>query len=240
MAETVSLKAESRAELGTRVARRLRNKGMVPVVMLRKKESPLNLLIPTRELELALKKGARIVDLAHPSGQDRVFIKQVQYDHLGEKIYHVDFAKVAMDELITLEVALILKGKPVGVAEEGAVLDQYVKVLKISCLPTAIPETIEADVTHLKKDDHMSVKDLKAPEGVKILNDPDVVVAAVTEHKLEEIVPAAAATPGPAEPEVIKKEKAEDALAEGEKGEKGDKKEPAAKKEAAPKKEDKK
>src|SRR5262245_26539972 len=234
MADTVNLKAESRAELGTRVARRLRTKGLVPVVMLRKKEAPLNLLVPTRELELAIKKGARIVDLAHPAGKDRVFIKEVQYDHLGEKIYHVDFAKVAMDELITLEVALVLKGKPVGVAEEGAVLDQYVKVLKISCLPTAIPEKIEADVTHLKKDDHMAVKELKAPEGVKILNDPEVVVAAVTEHKIEEIAPAAAATPGPTEPEVIKKEKAEEAPAEGEK------KEGAPKKEAAPKKEEKK
>jgi len=136
-----------------------------------------------------------------------------------------------MDELITLEVALELKGKPVGVTEEGAVLDQYVKVLRISCLPTAIPERIEADVTHLKKDDHMAVKDLKAPEGVKILNDPEVVVAAVTEHKIEEIVPAAAATPGPVEPEVIKKEKAEEVPAEGEKAEKKD---------AAPKKEEKK
>jgi large subunit ribosomal protein L25 len=235
MVETVSLKAEPRADLGTRVARRLRNKGLVPVVMLRKKEAPLNLLVPTRELELALKKGARIVDLAHAGGKDRVFIKEVQYDHLGEKIYHVDFAKVAMDELITLEVALVLKGKPVGLQEEGAALDQYVKVLKITCLPTAIPENIEADVTQMKKDDHMLVKDLKAPEGVKILNDPDVVVAAVTEHKLEEIAPAAAATPGPTEPEVIKKEKADDEAAEGEKKEGG-----APKKEAAPKKEDKK
>ena len=139
MAETVSLKAESRAEL--------RSKGLVPVVMLRKKDAPLNLLIPTRELELALKKGARIVDLAHPSGQDRVFIKEVQYDHLGEKIYHVDFAKVAMDELITLEVALVLKGKPAGVVEEGAVLDQYVKVLKITCLPTAIPDSTARSAT---------------------------------------------------------------------------------------------
>jgi len=228
MAETISLKAENRVEVGTRVAKRLRLKGLVPVVMLRKKEGTLNLLVSTRELEMALKKGARIVDLAHPAGRDRVFIKEVQYDHLGEKIYHVDFAKVAMDELITLEVTLELKGKPVGVTEEGAVLDQYVKVLRISCLPTAIPEKIEADVTHLKKDDHMAVKDLKPPEGVKILNDPDVVVAAVTEHKIEEIVPAAAATPGPVEPEVIKKEKAEEVPAEGEKGEK---------KEAAPKKE---
>ena len=62
-------------------------------------------------------------------------------------------------------------------------------------------------------------------------------MAAVTEHKIEEIVPAAAATPGPTEPEVIKKEKAEDVAAEGEKGEK---KEAAPKKDAGAKKEDKK
>ncbi|HTF57891.1 MAG TPA: 50S ribosomal protein L25 [Planctomycetota bacterium] len=231
MAETVTLKAESRSDLGTRQARRLRSRGLVPVVMLRKKEAPLHLLVPMRELELILKKGARIVDLAHPSGQDRVFIKEVQYDHFGDKIYHVDFAKVAMDELITLEVPLELKGKPVGVTDEGGVLDQYVKVLRISCLPTAIPEKIELDVAKLKKDEHLAVKDIHPPPGVKILNELEVVVAAVTEHKIEEIAPAVAATPGPAEPEVIKKEKAEDAAAEGEKGEKGEKKEPAPKKE---------
>jgi large subunit ribosomal protein L25 len=228
MAENVSLKAEARTDLGTRVARRLRLKGLVPAVMLRKKDAPLHLLVPTRDLELALKKGARIVDLAHPAGHDKVFIKEVQYDHLGERIYHVDFAKVAMDELITLEVALELKGKPVGVTEEGGVLDQYVKVLRISCLPTEIPARIELDVSALKKDQHLAVKDIKPPEGVKLLNDPEVVVAAVTEHKIEEIVPAAAATPGPVEPEVIKKEKAEEVPAEGEKAEK---------KESAPKKE---
>jgi len=241
MAETFSLKAEDRKELGTRVARRLRNGGKVPAVMLRKKEAPLHLLVPNRDLERLIKKGARIVELTHPLGSDKVFLKEVQYDHFGDKIYHVDFAKIAMDELLTLDVLLVLKGKPVGVVDEGGVLDQYLKVLKIQCLPNAIPDKIEMDVTHLKKDQHLLIKDLKAPPGVKLLQDADAVVAAVTEHKLEEIVPAAAGTPGPTEPEVIKKlkaveegdEKAE-APGKGEKAEKGDKKE------AAPKKDDKK
>ncbi len=231
MAETFSLKAEGRKDLGTRRARKFRDGGLVPAVMLRKSEAPVNLLVPVKDLEKLLKKGARIVDLAHPGGKDRVFVKEVQYDHFGDKVYHVDFARIAMDEVLTLEVSLVLKGKPAGVVEEGGVLDQYVKVLKIQCLPTAIPDLIEVDVTALKKDQHLQIKDIKAPEGVKLLQDPEVVVAAVTEHKLEEIAPAAV-TPGPAEPEVIKKEKAAAEGAEGEKAEKGgEKKEPAKKEE---------
>jgi len=235
MAETFTLKAEERKDMGTRRARRLRNGGKVPVIMLRKTEAPLHLVVPNRDLERAIRKGARIVELEHPAGRDKVFIKEVQYDHLGEAIYHVDFTKIAMDEMLTLDVTLILKGKPRGVVDEGGVLDQYVKVLKIQCLPTAIPEKIEVDVTHLKKDEHFLIKDIKPPQGVKLLQDPDVVVAAVTEHILEVITPAAVATPGLTEPEVIKKEKAE----EGAEGEAAPAK-GAEKKEAAPKKEEKK
>jgi large subunit ribosomal protein L25 len=228
MADTFTLKAEERKELGTRRARRLRNAGQVPAVLSHKKEKPLNLLINAREFERILQKRARILELQHPAGQDKVFIKEVQWDHLGERLVHVDFTKVAKDELLTLEVPLELKGKPVGVSEEGGVLDQYVRTLKIQCTPDAIPDRIEHDVTSLKKDHQLHVSDLKAPAGVKILNDAAVVIAAVTEHKLEEVTPAAVATPGPTEPEVIKKEKAEEAGEEGE----------GAKKEA--KKEDKK
>ena len=199
--------------------------------------TPLHLLVDAREFERLLKKHARIISLAHPGGNDKVFIKEVQFDHLDEKAIHIDFTRVAMDELLTLEVPLELKGKPVGVTEEGGTLDQYVKVLKIQCLPDAIPDHLEADVTSLKKDVKFCVKDLPLPKGVKITQDPELVVAIVQEHKIEEVAPAAA-TPGPLEPEVIKKEKGEEEAAEGaEKGEKGEKGEKAEKKEAAPKKE---
>ncbi len=238
MAETITLKADKRDLLGTRVSIRLRKSGNVPCVLMHKKEKPVNLQVNGRDFEKVLKKHARIVELTHPAGKDRVFIKEVQWDHLGERVYHVDFVKIALDEKIQLEVELILKGKPIGVVEEGAVLDQYVKVLKIECLPTAIPDKIEIDVVYLKKDDRLSLKDVKVPAGVKLLQDPELVLAAVVEHKLEEIVPAAAVVPGAAEPEVIKPERAVEPGAEGEKKEGA----AAPKKDAAPaaKKEDKK
>jgi large subunit ribosomal protein L25 len=177
-------------------------------VLSHKKDQPVNLVVNAREFEKILSKRARIIELAHPAGKDKVFIKEVQWDHLGDKLVHVDFTKVAKDELLTLEVPLELKGKPAGVVEDGAVLDQYVKVLKIQCLPDAIPEKIEYDVTHMKTNEQLHIRDLKAPAGVKILQEADLTCAAVTVHKVEEVVSAATATPGALEPEVIKKEKA--------------------------------
>jgi large subunit ribosomal protein L25 len=231
MAEQLSLSAEKRELLGTRVSRRYRAAGKIPAVLARKGEAPVHLLVDAREFERLMKKHARIINLTHPSGKDKVFLKEVQYDHLDEKAVHIDFTRIAMDQVLTLEVPLILKGKPVGVVEEGGELDQFVKVLKIQCLPDAIPDQVEIDVTSLKKDQKLTVGDLKLAAGLKAAHDADLVLAIVQEHKVEEVAPAAGAASA-VEPEVIKKEKA------GEEGAEGDKKE-APKKEAA-KKEEKK
>jgi len=234
MAEQFTISAEKREGLGTRVSRRLRKSGKLPAVLARKGEEPLHLLVDAKEFSQLVKKHARIINLNHPAGKDKVFIREVQYDHLDEHAIHVDFTKIAMDQLLTIEVPLLLKGKPVGVTEEGGVLDQYVKVLKIQCLPDAIPDHIEADVAALKKDVKFTVKDLVLPAGVKVAQDPDLLLAIVQEHKVEEIAPAAAAA-GAVEPEVIKKPKEteEGAEADAKADAKGEKKE-------APKKEDKK
>ena len=243
MAEQHAILAENREALGTRVSRRYRKSGKIPAVLVRKGNKSLHLLLDAKEFGRLLKKRARILDLTHPTGKEKVFIKEVQYDHLDEHVVHVDFTRIAMDELLTIEVPLLLKGKPVGVVEEGGVLDQYVKVLKVQCLPDAIPQNIEVDVTGLKKDVKYTVKDLPAVKGVKILHDADLLLAIVQEHKLEEILPAVAATPGPTEPELIAKEKGEEG-AEGaapeKKGAASEKKEAAPEKKAGGGKEEKK
>lgn len=210
MAEIFKLEAKPRTGLGTHAARQLRKQGLIPCVLMHKKDAPKNLVVSARELERSLSKGARLLDLQHAEGQDRVFIKEIQWDPLGEKVVHADFTKIALDEKLTLEVALILKGRPVGVVEEGATLDQFVKTLEIQCLPTAIPDRIEVDVTHMKKDDTLKLSDVKAPEGVTFTQDADLVLAVVQEHKILEAAPAAVpgAEAAPAEPEVIKKERA--------------------------------
>ncbi len=221
MAESFKLDAKSREKFGTRVSVQVRRTGLVPCVMMHKKAKPVHLLIEARSFERAVTKGARLLDLAHPGGTDKVFIKEIQWDNLGERILHVDFTKIAMDELLTLEVAVILKGKPIGVVEEGAALDHFIKTLKVQCLPSAIPDMIEIDVAHLKKDQSFKLKEIKSPAGVKLLGEPELVIATVQEHKIEEVA-VAGTTVGPTEPEVItaKKEEPEGEAKEAGKGEK--------------------
>ena len=173
MAEQLTLAAEGREALGTRVSRKFRKAGKIPAVLAHKSDTPVNLLVGVRELEKVVRKHARIITLTHPGGSDKVFIREVQYDHLDEHMLHVDFTRVAPDEKLHMEVEVILKGKPVGVVEENGVLDQYLKMLKIECLPDAIPDNILVDVRGMKKDEKLCIKDLDVPAGVTFQHEPE-------------------------------------------------------------------
>jgi large subunit ribosomal protein L25 len=212
----VAVKAEARSVLGSARCRKLRYGGVIPAVVYGRKVDPQTLQIQAEEVATMLKQGQRMVDLTTPGGTQKVFIREVQYDATGDQVVHIDFNQVAMDEELSLEVAMEITGKPVGVTAEGGVLSQYVKTITVRCLPDAIPEKLTADVAHLKLNENLLVRDVKAPAGVTIVVGPEMVVAGVRPPMIEEVAPAAG-EPGPVEPEVIGKKPAEgEAEAEGE------------------------
>jgi large subunit ribosomal protein L25 len=126
---------------------------------------------------------------------------------------HVDFVRVIMDEVIRVDIPIHLNGTALGV-KEGGVLDWQVRELHVECLPNAIPDSIEVDISNLGHHDYLRISDLTVPQGVKILDDAERVVVGVTHLKAEaEPTPEAAAADAaapPAEPEVIKRGKAEE------------------------------
>ena len=134
-------------------------------------------------------------------------MKEVQYDHLGMEVIHVDFARVSLDEKVEVTMPLELKGEPKGEAE-GGVLQQIVSELEIECLVTEIPEEIWHNVSEMVLDTVLHIKDLKLPPGVKCMQDEDLIVATVKEIQEEVAAPAAEAE-GAAEPEVIGRKKEE-------------------------------
>lgn len=209
--EKVTIKAQPRAEHGTRAMRRLRNQGLVPCVVYGKEIKNADLAINLKEFLKALKTGAHLVTLEAPDGSHRVLIKHVQYDHLFEKPIHVDFHKISLTEYLEIDIPLVFKGTPVGAKEEGGVFEEHAKIIKLKCLPENIPSHIEVEVSHLKLHDKLRLKDVKLPEGVKLVHNPETIIAAVAEP-MAEVAPATAeaATPGPTEPEVIKKGKKEE------------------------------
>jgi large subunit ribosomal protein L25 len=223
----ITLKGERRAGLGKGGARKARAAGQIPGVVYGHGETPVPVNIGAREFELAMlhhKGGNAIVNLALNPGEYTALIRDVQYDPLSHDILHLDFQQISLTETVEVKVAVHLTGLAIGVKDGGGVLEQITREVEVRCLPTAIPASLELDVSALAIGQSLHVRDL-ATSGVTVLTDPDqtvatVVAPTVVEEKPVGEVPAEEA----AEPEVVgAKGKKEDG--EEEKEDKKDKKE---------------
>ncbi len=215
MAESVLLVAEARAVRGSHKARQLRRKKLIPGVLYGHKEATVSLSLPRDEFTKALRQGARVVDLQQEGGKvEKALIREVQFDHLGHDILHVDFARISEHERIKIDVRIELRGTAPG-ATAGGVLDQPLHTLHIECPAMSVPESIRVNIGELQIGGVIHVSDLTLPPGVTVLNDPEAIIVHVTAP----VVEAEAAPAGPvaeqAEPEVIGRV----AKAEGEEGE---------------------
>src|SRR5438270_10027055 len=203
MSQTAQVTAKARSELGSRANKRLRDSGFIPGVIYGHKEAVVPVTLPKKETVGYLNRGAHLFDLAVDGRSEKVLVKEVQYDHLGIEVIHVDFARVSLDEKVEVTVPLEFKGTPKGEAD-GGVLQQLISDLEIECLVTDIPTSIRVNVADLGVDDVLHVSDLQLPAGVRPLQDGDLLVATVKIIEEEEAAPAAAAAAeGAAEPEVI-------------------------------------
>ena len=210
--KAIQMQAQARAELGSKKNRKLRQKGLVPGVVYGHKESIVPVTLPKKELSTHLARGAHVFDLAVDGKSETVLVKEVQYDHLGIEVIHVDFARVSLTEKVTVTVPIELKGTPKG-EDEGGVLSQVMSDLEVECVVTDIPEAIRHNVSDMGLDAVLHVKELTLPPGVRPLADEDQVVATVS-VVAEEEAPADAGAESV--PEVIGKteEGAEAAAAE--------------------------
>jgi large subunit ribosomal protein L25 len=220
--KSAQVAAKSREALGTRANRRLREAGLLPGVIYGHKEAVVPVTLPRKEVVEHLRHGAHLFDLSLDGKSEKVLVKEVQFDHLGMEVIHVDFARVSLDEKVKVTIPVELKGTPKGEAE-GGVLQQIINELEVECLVTEIPDAIRHNVSDMALDDVLHIKDLKLPSGVKALQDEDLIVATVKEIKEE--VAAAATEEGAAEPELIGRKPAE-----GEEAAEGDAAAPPAEK----------
>jgi large subunit ribosomal protein L25 len=214
MAE-VTLEVVRREKSGKEVAKKLRREGKVPAVVYGGHKEPVAITVDRKAVSDLVQKsehGIRSVFLLKMSGTDQqrhAMIKEITIDPISRRMEHIDFVRVVMDEKIKVTVPVHLNGTAIGV-KEGGLLDWQVREVHIECLPTAIPDSIEVDVTPLGSHDYYRVKDLKLPEGVKVLDDPERVVVGVTHARAEVSEATAEGAVAEVEPELIKKGKPED------------------------------
>jgi len=219
----VTLGVEGRETTGKGANRRLRAKGLVPGIVYGggRTATPIAFDVAKFERLLATSHGGvnTLIDLAgHAAVSGRTVIaKELQREAVRGRITHVDFYEVDLKTKIDVEVPIHLIGTPVGVVN-GGVLDQQLRELELMCLPNAIPDSIEVDVSALDLGSNLHVRDLVVPAGVDVKSDADLTVATVLIPRGlrdEAAAPEAAAGAAAAAPAATP--------AKGEKGDKSDK-----------------
>jgi len=187
MAKTETLKAESRKRTGSGLLKQMRKEGWVPSVVYGGGQDNLNLKVNAKAFRELLAQSASdsfLVNLELDDGGNQLaFLQDVQHDSLTSTILHIDFLAVSETTEITAHLPIILSGEPAGV-KSGGILEQQLHGIDITCLPKDLPETLGAEVSHMKIGDVYQVQDLQLPEGVAPAVGGDVVIALVAKTRL--------------------------------------------------------
>ena len=241
MAQTqIVVEGAPRSDRGKNEAKRLRLTGKVPAVLYGGKGEAIALAVNTKQVSAILRSATGHntlfqIDLA--GKHEPAILKDWQVDPLSGNLLHVDLLRVAMDVRMRVKVPVHTFGEPAGVKQQGGVFEVVTREVEVECLPADIPTEFKVDVTGLMLNVALRAKELAIDTAkMKLLTDPERVLAHVVALKVEEEKPAevvATEAATPAEPEVIKKGKKEvegEEAAEGkaeakpEKADKGEKK----------------
>ena len=214
MSETMTIEVQPRQETGKNANRRARYAGKIPAVVYGGGKESVAIEVDRKTLVDTMKGhgGENPIFLLKLGDKERhAMIRHMQVDPVSRQVIHIDFQRVQMDQKVRVAVPVELVGTAYGVKTEGGMLDFVTREVHVECLPGDIPKHLECDVTNLHVGQHVEAKDLPLPEGVTLLDEPDRVIVALGHSRLEAAPAAAEAAEGEAaEPEVIKRTKAEE------------------------------
>jgi large subunit ribosomal protein L25 len=234
MVEKIVVEGAPRAERGKNEARRLRQTGKVPAVLYGGKGGPITLSVNAKQVGAILRSESghnTLFQVELGGKQEPAILKDWLVDPTTGKLLHVDLMRVAMDVRMKVKVPVHTFGEPAGVKVQGGVFEIVTREVEIECLPSEIPTEFKLDVSELMLGKQLRVSDLAIdPSRLKLITEPERVIAHVVALRVEEEKPAeavAAEVAAPAEPEVIKKGKKE---VEGEEGAEATEAQPKAEK----------
>jgi large subunit ribosomal protein L25 len=191
--EQIDLKAQVRKTTGKGPARTLRREGRIPAVLYGPKTDSMMLSIDFKEFEQIVKKvnvGSVLLKLQIQNDETLTrpaMIKELQTNPVSGAFVHVDFYEIDMLSKINVNVPVVTRGKSAGV-EEGGLLQIVRREIELFCLPTAIPESIEVDISDLTIGDSIHIREIALPAEVELPEDIDFTVVTVLAPKIEEEV----------------------------------------------------
>jgi len=184
--------ASSRTVLGKQV-KQLRAKGLVPGVLYGHSFDAQSLQFDTRALDRLISRvsGSQLITV-QIEGQDKpewALLRDVQRDVLSRELLHVDFYRVQMGQRLTAEIPLVVVGESPAIAENDAIIIQGISSIEVECLPSALVEAIEVDISALLElDQSLCVRDLAVPAEIDVLSDPDEMIVRVVKLAEEAVL----------------------------------------------------
>jgi large subunit ribosomal protein L25 len=213
--DRVKLVVHPRDVAGSREARRLRRRGLIPAVLYGSGRPAVSIAVDEHALRAAVGTGAGLhavldVTIEGQAQPHVAIVKDYELNKVKHIVTHVDFQEIKLTELIESNVTVSIEGTPVGVSLNGGLLDIVTREVTVSALPTDMPEHFTLNVEALDIGDVFRVADLDVPANVTILDDPEEVVCSVLAARLAE---AEAVEEGegaePTEPEIVGEREAE-------------------------------
>ena len=213
MEKALLLKAEVREQLGSKKAAELRRRGRIPAIVYGHKKEPVAISLDAHNLVEGLHHGHRVVDVQFGKKPQKMIVKDLQYDHLGKDIIHVDLMRVDITEMVKVDVPIELKGDASG-TRQGGIVEEHTDHLEVECKVTDIPDAIVVSVKQLEVGDSLYARDIELSDGLKLISSPEtlivscsLVAAAKSTEEIEEEAPAAPEVIGEAkEPESEERE----------------------------------
>ncbi len=204
----IILNVKPRTERGKNASRRARVAGEVPVTVYGAGGEPWTGTINKKTLAMHIRAHGRVslFNLDFEGQTSPVKIADVQIHPISSTLVHVDLMRLSLTEKSDFEIPIKLVGEALGVKVDGGILDVVAHTVKIRCLPTDLPDFVQADVSALGVGDHISVKDLQFAEGIELRTPGNATVVTLVAAGAEEPT-AAVAVAAVAEPVVAKKGK---------------------------------
>jgi large subunit ribosomal protein L25 len=174
-AKSEVLNVQLRDTTGTMASVRLRASGLIPAVLYGHGEANRHLAIPKTEVKSLLRHHSKTVTL-QGAISDTALVSEVQYDHLGIEVLHLDLVRVNLQEKVEVEVSISLHGDSIGVRGGGVLLENMHSVT-VRCPAGSIPDSLTLDVSDLDVGGHKTAGCLVLPPGVELVTPAEAVVA---------------------------------------------------------------
>lgn len=188
MVKDIELNTQDREAIGSKL-KALREKGFIPAIVYGAGQKNISIQVDYQEFKKVFEEAGEstIIKLKIGDKAKNVLIHDIAKNPVNDKFIHVDFLQVRMDKVITAEVALVFEGEAPAVKELEGVLIKNITEVEVEALPKDLPHELKVDISGLETfDDHIKIKDLKLPEGVKVLVDSGETIASVTPPRTKE------------------------------------------------------